>query len=326
MSFKRLFILIIFVFLTGCQNNSLTQTELNSHETTIHTSTQEVNSTKKTSDDSPSPEKDSSKKQEKIAFSRDYSQYGSIDELINELIDKYNYPASRLGIAYQNYIIDESYYLNENIALNAASTNKVGTAVLYLDLIEEGKINWDSQLPASTYDFETGGGQITNNPIQSSYRLEDLIANLLVYSDNTAWNILINYYQNNFGHFNHALIENSGATQIPDTLYSNLNFATPNTLLGYLTKIADNKKYLPIVEYLSESEHGQRFKLYINDGMATKYGQFDYAYHDTGIFYENGQAIYALVLMTDGVGTVDPFMGELNLIINEWYHYRLSLQ
>ena len=56
--------------------------------------------------------------------------------------------------------------------------------------------------------------------------------------------------------------------------------------------------------------------------MATKYGQYNNVYHDTGIYYENGQPVYTLVLMTIDVGMVDTFMGELNLRINEWYHYQ----
>ncbi|MGF3067137.1 hypothetical protein ACQV2X_04585 [Facklamia sp. P12945] len=55
--------------------------------------------------------------------------------------------------------------------------------------------------------------------------------------------------------------------------------------------------------------------------MAAKYGQLDYAYHGTAIYFENGHPIYALVLMKREIGTVDQFMGKLNLIINEWSLY-----
>ncbi|MGF3067138.1 serine hydrolase [Facklamia sp. P12945] len=52
--------------------------------------------------------------------------------------------------------------------------------------MEEGKLNWKSQLPASNVDFESGAEKNTHSPIQSEYQLEELIENLLVYSNNIA--------------------------------------------------------------------------------------------------------------------------------------------
>ncbi|MGX7109268.1 serine hydrolase [Facklamia miroungae] len=256
------------------------------------------------------------------SFSIDYGQYNSVEEVIEDLIDEYGFDSSNLGIAYQNFVTEESYFLNENKARHAASTNKVGTSVLYLDLIEMGALDWDSQLPSTSQDFEEGGGKITNSPPRSSYSLKELISNLLVFSDNTAWNILINYYNNNYGDYRNDLIELSGISNKPTALTHNMNFATPNMLIGYLNRIAREDKYQPIIDYMSIAQEGQRFKLYVDKGMATKYGQYGNGYHDTGIYFENGKPIYSLVLMTNDIGTVDSFMGELNLRINEWYHYQ----
>ncbi|MCR8969443.1 class A beta-lactamase-related serine hydrolase [Facklamia sp. 7083-14-GEN3] len=321
MSIKPILLTTFFlIFLFGCQQQSSSPPDTDNSITTSSESLQTNLDLNETSNE----EKELIKKTETTSYSRNYDSYRSVNDLVNDLIKDYNYPPSRLGIAYYNFVTKESYFLNENIGQYAASTNKVGTAVLYIQLIEEGKLNWQSKLPASSDDFASGAGKITNNPIQSEYELEELIENLLVYSDNTAWKILMNYYQNNFGDFNLNLIEKSGASQKPDSLYNQYNYATPNTLLGYLKQIAKEKKYLPLIKYMSKSEKNQRFKLYIRGGMATKYGQYDYSYHDTGIYYENGRPIYALVLMTDGIGTVDQFMGELNLIINEWSHFQMS--
>ncbi|MCR8969441.1 serine hydrolase [Facklamia sp. 7083-14-GEN3] len=257
-----------------------------------------------------------------LSFSLNYDQYTSIQEVIKDLIDEYGFDSSKLGIAYQNFVNEESYYLNENEARHAASTNKVGTSVLYLDLIEAGVLNWDSQLPATENDIEEGDGRITNSPLRSSYSLEELISNLLVYSDNTAWNILIDYYYKNYGDYRNDLIELSGVNNKPKDLTQKMNYATPNMLIGYLNKIAVDDSYKPIINYMLIAQEGQRFKLYVDDGMATKYGQYGNGYHDTGIYFEDGKPVYSLVLMTNDLGTIDNFMGDLNLRVNEWYHYQ----
>lgn len=255
---------------------------------------------------------------------RDYSQYQNVEEVIEALITEYQFPESNLGIAYQNYKTKESYFLNADTALHAASTNKVGTAVLFVDQIEAGQLDWNSQLPASEDLIEAGGGNITNNPLQASYSLEDLISNLLIYSDNTAWNILIQYYSNHFGDYQADLIRQSGIQVQPPALSSQMNFATPNMLLGYLHQIAKDDRYQKLVGFMSQAQEGQRFKLYVPEGMATKYGQYGYGYHDMGIYFEDGQPIYSLVLMSYDLGMIDSFMGELNLCINQWYHYQVE--
>ncbi|MGF3115197.1 hypothetical protein ACQV2R_07520 [Facklamia sp. P12937] len=51
---------------------------------------------------------------------------------MNDLINDYNSPSSRLGISYYNFFTKESHFLNEIIGQYAPSSNKVGTAVLYI--------------------------------------------------------------------------------------------------------------------------------------------------------------------------------------------------
>lgn len=261
-----------------------------------------------------------------IGRTADYSEYDNVDQVIDGLIKEFGFEEFRVGIAYNNLATDESYYLNENMARHAASTNKLGTAVLFVDLIEAGDLTWKSSLPASAANIEEGNGMITNNPPQASYTLEDLMMNLIVYSDNTAWNIMTTYYYNNIGDYREALIQKSGIKNIPPALLENHNYATPKMLENYLKMIAQKPKYKKIVGFMKEAQEGLRFKLYVDQGMATKYGQYDDGYHDTGIYFENGKPIYTLALMTYGLGSIDEFMGQLNLRINEWYHYQKEHQ
>lgn len=254
----------------------------------------------------------------------DYSQYESVDQVIEDLIVEYGFDRSQLGIVFSNLITGETYQLNPDQASHAASTNKVGTSVMYVDLINQGLLEWDTMLPFSESYVEEGGGEITNNPFQSSYSVEDLLYNSLVFSDNTAWNMLINYYYENFGNFQVDLVKLGEIDEIPEALY-NINYATPWMLNQILIKVATEPQYQPLVQYMTQAQPGQRFRLYVDEGMATKYGMYDTGYHDTGIYFDsNGQPIYTLVLMSQDLGMIDLFMGDLNLRVYEWTSYNLS--
>ena len=255
----------------------------------------------------------------------DYSQYSSVDQVIEDLIQEYGFDRSNLEIAYTNLITGEEYFLNPDFPIHAASTNKVGTSVMFVDLINQGLLDWSTPIPFSESYYEEGGGEITNGEIQDSYPLNTLIYNMLVFSDNTAWNTLINYYYSNYGDFQSNLIERSGISEVSEELYQ-LNYGTARMLNAYLLIIAKDPSYQQLVDYMMQAQPGQRFRLYVDEGMATKYGQYEEGYHDTGIFYENGQAVYTLVLMTHGLGMEDYFMGELNLRVNEWYHYQTQIK
>lgn len=252
----------------------------------------------------------------------DYSQYQNISEVIRSLIKEYDLPEKNLGIVYENRITNERFYLNENKAAYAASTNKVGLATLYIDQIYKGTIDWQTKLPASPKSFQAGDGFISNSPLKSSYDLEDLMFNLIVYSDNTAWRIMLDYYNDHYGDVKKSLLKASKIDPLSKPLIDNYNYATPNLLNTFLNKIADSSRYDKLKDFMLEAQPHLRFKLYHDEGMATKYGQYNNVYHDTGIYYENGQPVYTLVLMSIDVGMVDTFMGELNLRINEWYHYQ----
>lgn len=49
----------------------------------------------------------------------------------------------------------------------------------------------------------------------------------------------------------------------------------------------------------------------------------DGAVNDAGIYYEDGQPIYALVVFTQDVDSADLFLEEINLRVNEWARSQL---
>ena len=252
----------------------------------------------------------------------DYSQFDSVDSLIEQIIQDFGYNQTNLGIVYHNLVTEEDYTLNENMPIFGASTNKVGTCLIIADLINQGNLTWDTYVPAYSSLYEEGDGDITNSPLKDWYTVEDLVYNMLVYSDNTAWNILAVYYINHYGSHQEGLIRISGIQDIPQDLYQS-NFACPSMLDGYLQKIVQNPTaYHKLSDYMLMSEPGLRFKQYVPEGMASKYGQYDDAYHDIGIYYEEGVPLYTLVLMSKNYSVFDEFMATLNYHLKIWTKYQ----
>lgn len=251
----------------------------------------------------------------------DYTAFDNIEQLIWHDIESYGLDSDLLSISFYDFMTEEEYHLNADLPIHGASTNKVGTAVLYTDLINQGELSWESYLPFSESWIEEGAGDITASPNQASYEVYDLVYQSLFYSDNTAWNTLINNYYSMFGDFQANLIELSGLEGTDYELY-NLNFATSRMLNEILIRVASDESYQPIVDIMLEAQEGIFLKMYVTEGMAAKYGQYDEGFHDTGIYYVQDEPAYTIAVMSHDLGPIDYFLGDLNLHLKEYHDYQ----
>ncbi|WP_448668643.1 serine hydrolase [Aerococcus viridans] len=254
----------------------------------------------------------------------DTSQYASIDELIEETMAEFEVDESQVSLQYTNFKTDESYTINESTFQTAASTIKLPIAVMYADAIEEGYVDWDTEVPYTYADYEEGDGTITaavgNGTGQAAYTIEDLIANALMYSDNTATNMLISYYSEVYGSGAFKTnVANSVDVTIDDAFYDD-NVVSAELLSAYYNLLATDDTYQPIVDYLLNTSPDRLFTTYVNSSlMANKYGNYGTALNDGGIYYENDEAQYSLVALTDGLTDGTGFMENLNLRVNQYY-------
>lgn len=255
----------------------------------------------------------------------DYAEFASLEDIVWNEINTYGYDSDYLSISIYDFETGEDFHLNADIPSHGASTNKVGTAVLYSDLINEGYLTWESHLPFTQSWYEEGGGEITNGVFQDSYAIYDLVYQSLYYSDNTAWNTLINNYYSMYGDFQSSLIALSGLSFDNGEIY-NLNFATSRMLNEILIRLAANPEYQPIVDIMLEAQSGLYLKMYVDEGMAAKYGQYEDGNHDTGIYYEDGEPAYTIAVMSRHLGYIDYFLGDLNLHVKEFRDYQQANQ
>jgi len=254
----------------------------------------------------------------------DPTSYDSMADVIEDTMVEFGVDESQISLEFINYQTGESYTVNENNFQTAASTIKLPLSVIYVDAIDEGTIDWDTEVTYTYADYEEGDGTITaavaSGTGQAAYTIEDLIANALMYSDNTATNMLIRYYNELYGSETYKTsIASSVDVAIDEAFYSD-NVASAKLLSAYYDLLATDGTYQPLVDYLLNTSPDRLFTTYVNSSlMANKYGNYGTALNDGGIYYENDEAQYSLVALTDGLTDGTGFLENLNLRVNQYY-------
>lgn len=255
----------------------------------------------------------------------DTSQYASVGEVIDATMTEFGIEESQISLFYEDFQSEESYGINEDVYQTAASTIKVPLAVLFVDAIEAGDMSWDTAVTYTYANYEEGDGTVTagvsNGTGKFSYTIEELIGEALMHSDNTATNMLISYYNTYYGTgaFKNNVAAIEGVDTIDQAMYSD-NVLSAKLLSAYYDLIASNEEYQPLVEFLLNTSPDRLFTTYVKSSlMANKYGNYSTALNDAGIYYENDQPQYSLVVLTDGLGEGTAFLENLNLRINQYY-------
>lgn len=305
---KILTMVLVLCFLTGCGSTSEQSEETTANEVIESQSEELVSEIEEV---------------ETEELSQDYSVYNSMEELVISIIDEFGLNQDAVSVAYHHFPTETEFFFNEREMMYAGSTTKVGLVRLFEDKIFEGDLTLQSELPYNDSLYEPGAGRITNGEKKASYPLYELFNYSLAQSDNTAFNILFSYYQQAYGNVQQALLNLSGL-DFPQPEATTNNMADAHMLLNILLPIATEERYNYILTALGGNTDAEYFKKHIQDGMLTKYGSINGSLHDTGIYFEEGEPIYALVLMTNGLGNVDDFLGTMNLRINEWTKYQAA--
>ncbi|WP_373782252.1 serine hydrolase, partial [Jeotgalibaca porci] len=81
--------------------------------------------------------------------SQEVAEKEALEDILLAVMDEYGVTPDQIAISYYNFQEKETYALNEDWVMNAASTTKVATAMLFSDLIWQGVLDWDSELPYS---------------------------------------------------------------------------------------------------------------------------------------------------------------------------------
>lgn len=214
-------------------------------------------------------------------------QTSTPDQLIEEYLDNHGLDKQSVGFFYQNTVSGAAYMYNGSDLFTGASTIKVPLAMLYTDMILDGKLSYQTTLVYTENDYEAGGGRTAlDNVINSALSVDYLLQQSIMNSDNTATNILLR----NYNRFTKDLFRMDYAAfypkRYPSAFYSE-NLISAELMLNVMRSLYQNAdKYELIIEDMKEAEPDAYFKQLIDDvEIAHKYGLYGNFEHDMGILF-----------------------------------------
>lgn len=112
-------------------------------------------------------------------------------EFVKQLADKYLTPLSGTSSLYFGNVDTGSPLVINDTPLRSASTIKLFIMIEVMQQIEDGVLNGNSQVYVSKSDLVGGSGVIKNQESDTSYTILELLEYMMIDSDNTAANKLI---------------------------------------------------------------------------------------------------------------------------------------
>lgn len=212
------------------------------------------------------------------------------DNLKKYLKDNYS-----VSVSYEDLTYGYSFSYNQDKVYYAASTIKALAALYIYQNASDGKINLDdTMIYSSKYKVSYSAG-MKKHKIGSKVSLRTLVKYSVIYSDNSAHQMLISYIGKS------KLKEFGNALGAKNTLLGGDNFGNTSSNDGLIYMKAIN-------EYIDNNgELGEELKSYFVESVqkelvvnnlvvANKYGLYKNYYHNMGIIYD--ESPYVVAIMT----------------------------
>ena len=207
------------------------------------------------------------------------------------------------------------YSMNEKDEFIAASIYKLPLAMLYYDKVNEGEYTLDSTFTYSGYMHEDAGVISSDYGIGSQVPLNDLLNDLIIYSDNDAGHIL---YENLGGWKEYKEAMTKYTDSISENYYTMDNVTTANTMNDVVTYLYDHKEdYKGLIKNMEKAEPGEYLDRDTQLSMPQKYGMYDYALNSVGFVECNTS--YSIVVLTSLGDKGADVMANINRIAYEHF-------
>jgi len=236
-----------------------------------------------------------------------------ITELNSYLVSNYN-----TSIMYYDLSNGFTYKYNEGKVYYAASVIKLLDGLYVYNKAFNNEINLDDKMKYTEEYIYDASKFMSTKQLGEEISIRELVKNAIMVSDNSAHMMLLSYVgKNNLRNYGLSL----GAT---NTLLNDDNF-------GYID-VKDAFAYLKeLYEFINNSgELGLELKQFLVDSeqndlkidnidVATKYGEYDYTYHNIGIVYDEHPYIL-IVLTEEGRREYEEIVNEISNTINDLHH------
>jgi len=254
-----------------------------------------------------------------VPIAIDYDFEGmTAEDVLFEYIQDNKLTEDNFAFFYYNTNTGEEYVYNEQTTFTAASTIKLPLNLLYYDMIAAEEISEDSTLVYYSGCTASGAGSTASryspgNSVPLSYLLEQSI----LYSDNTAANILIAGL--GYSEYRNRITRYSDEEFVDEFYTSNLTTsAFAYDVMRYLYENSDC--YPTLLEDMTLACEGHYLKKNFDYyTVAHKYGSYNGYVHDYGIIYTPSP--YLIGVFTKNVYNAETIISELNIL---YLQYTLS--
>ncbi|MBM7868346.1 serine hydrolase [Heliobacterium gestii] len=207
-----------------------------------------------------------------------------------------------------------------------ASTHKVPTVMYLYRLAAQGKVDLDAKLTYTSQYYRQGTGILQTKPYGGQYTLRELGRLSIVYSDNVAWAMLLDYLgRDNVNTFMRSLGGNVTGSDAKGYFIT-----TPRDMgkyLGALLLFRDAQPQLggEIFHAMENTIFNDRIPAKLPTGtvVAHKIGSLDDSIHDVGIIFANNRPFILSIYSKNGweAASTDTLAQVSKMI----YDYQVSL-
>lgn len=241
----------------------------------------------------------------------------SLTELIEHYLEQEGIPLDLIQIHIKSYETQEVYAWNEDAYVTAASIYKLPLAMLYYEKIQEGTMRLEDSLLYEAYHYEAGG-PIGDTMYPGSYlRLETILHDMIVYSDNTAGHILFEHL-GGWVMFKQSC-EKYSTKALDEVFYSYDNVMNASYMGDVLDYLYEHKnQFQDVWEDMEQSMPNDYLNKTLGNVTIQKYGQYGDAVNAVGIV--DGDHPYHIVIFSQlGLDMVD-HIGAINALCYEYFN------
>ncbi|WP_170292001.1 serine hydrolase [Heliobacterium mobile] len=232
----------------------------------------------------------------------------------------------QVSVYVQDLTTGASFDIGGDQIYMTASTHKLPTVLYLYTLAAQGKVDLNSTLTYTSDYYRQGTGIMQGEPFGKEYKLRELARLAIVYSDNAAWAMLLDYLgDDNLGQFEQSI---GGTVTYYDDNSNPLT--TPRDMgkyLAYLSVFRDNQPALgnEIFNALENTVYNDRIPSELPAGtvVAHKIGSLNDKFHDVGIVFAPNRPYIISIYSKDGWEAASvQTLADLSRIV---YDYQVSL-
>lgn len=232
------------------------------------------------------------------------------EQVVDQVLEEHKVSRDQITAGYCNLVTGEEYYINGDEYKTAASMYKLPLNMYFTELIQSGRLDWDSYYPDVTYEYVRDAS--------------------LIHSDND-WSMFL--YDSSviggYSKFRELTAPYMGVdlNDVPDNYYTD-NIYTARQFINCLKLLYSEQERFPgIIETMQQAEREHFFMLHESRfGIAHKYGYIsddeNTFMNDCGLAFTS-QPI-ALVMFTENVENAEELLTAYCTAVCEYTNFTVA--